>query len=103
MEEPMPGSVAELHDQRLAIMDRIVHELAAECGLDISQGLPATERHRLIYDAEVLVEQWFERVQDGELIAPTSPIETLLAELYDLDTDIHEAMEGGRRPEDKLQ
>lgn len=86
------AKLEDLKDERLALMDRLVHELAAERGVDVSEGIPATERHRLVYDAEILYEQWCERVQDGELIAPVTPIELLLSEIYDFDSDSHDAM-----------
>ena len=43
------------------------------------------------------------RIQDGELVTPGTPLKFLMAELYDLDDDMHEAMEGGRGPYDTLQ
>ena len=84
----------DLHDQRLALMDGIVHALAAERGIDTSQGLSQVDRHRLAYEAELLVEDWLARLADGEIIVPTTPVEMLLAELYDVDSDLIQAKEG---------
>lgn len=66
-------------------------------------GIPPDVRDVLVYDAERAYEEWFARIQDGELATPSTPIEYLLAEIYALDDHLHEAMEGGRSPGDTLQ
>ena len=77
--------------------------LAAERSVDVSEGLAPDIRATLVFDAERAYEDWFERIQDGDLAVPSTPVEFILAEVFALDDVIHEAMESGRKPSDTLQ
>jgi hypothetical protein len=98
----MTTDIDDLQSERAALMSRIVEEMAAERGLDLSEGLPPDTRNVLIYEAERAYEDWFARIQDGELPTPASPVEYLLAEVYALDTKLHKAIESGRGPGDTV-
>jgi hypothetical protein len=93
----------DLDSKRLAIMSGLVDEIAAERGLDPKKGLSPSQRYDLTYHAEVAYEAWSERMEDGETLTPSTPIEYLLAELYALDAELREAMGGGGRPGDPIQ
>ena len=95
--------INDLQSERAALMNRIVDEMASARGIDLSEGIPPDDRRVLIYEAERAYEEWFARIQDGELATPSSPIEYLLAEVYALDDQLHEPMGGGRRAGDTLQ
>ena len=95
--------IEDLQSERTALTSRLVDELAAERGLDLSEGLPPDVRYALVHEIEVVYDKLFMRIQDGELVTPETPLEFLMAELYALDDAMHEAMEGGRGPHDTLQ
>jgi len=97
------ADIFDLHSERAALMNRIVGERATERGIYVPEGVPPDVRNILVHDAERADEEWFARIQDGELATPSTPVEYLLAEVYALDHPPHEAMEGGRGPGDTLQ
>jgi hypothetical protein len=98
-------SLDALHANRAALMERLILEMAVSQGVDVSEGIPP-DRHRYIADdAELAYEDWCERTFHAgkPLLSDGSPLQDLMAELYELDDLIHAMMEGGRKPEDPLQ
>ena len=95
--------IEDLQSERAALMHRLVDELAAERDLDLSEGLAPNLRHALVHEIEVAYDELFMWIQDGELVTPVTPLEFLMSEIYTLDDALHEAMEGGRGPNDTLQ
>lgn len=92
-----------LQSERAALMNCVVDEMAAERGIDVSEGISPDARKVLVYEAERAYEEWFARIQDGDLATPSTPVEYLPAEVYALDDQLHDAMEGGRGHTDILQ
>jgi hypothetical protein len=92
-----------LQSERAALMRRVVDQLAVERGIDLTQGIPPDTRSVLVYEAERAYEDWFGRIQDGELATPMTPVEYLLAEVYALDDQLPDLIDGGRGPSDTLQ
>jgi hypothetical protein len=89
--------------ERAALTNRVVDQMAMERGIDPSQGIPPDVRSVLVYEAERAYEDSFERIEDGELATPATPVEYFLAEVYALDDQLHDLMEGGRGPSNTLQ
>jgi hypothetical protein len=81
----MSTPLDDLNAERISILHRLVDELAIERGLKPSEGLAATTRHELIYRAELAYEAWSQRIQDGDIPTPSTPLEYLLAELCAVD------------------
>jgi hypothetical protein len=84
-------------------MNRVVDQMAAERGMDLSRGIPPDIRSVLTHQAERAYEEWIARIQDGELATPSTPIEFLLAEIYAIDGQLDDTRTGGRGPNDTLQ
>ena len=94
----------ELDARRLALLDRLVHQIAFEQDLDTAEGIPPNLRIRLAYEAERVYADWCGRAKALGRPIPSdgSAVQTILAELYDLDDLVNEIVHGGPRLSDTL-
>lgn len=96
----MAGAI-NLLDHRAALMALLVQALAVKSGFSQGKDLAPNIRRELTLEAEAAVDEFFVRIQD-EFVPPTSPVETLLAEIYDLDGQIFDLMQTEPGPSGRL-
>src|SRR5690349_23777310 len=96
---PWP-SLAELQARRAEVMRRLVDAVAASRGFPERELSPKT-RSELEREAASMADDYFLHALVDHKV-PRTEIETLLAELYEVDGLIFEMTEGGRGPSDSL-
>ena len=93
----------ELNAARARLVDRLINEVAALEGLDLSEGLSPELRRAVADHAELLYEDYTFRRHKRLQVKTDGAVNLLLAQLFDVDSVIDELVHGGRTPDDPLQ
>jgi hypothetical protein len=94
----------ELQADRDALMEWLILAVAANQGVDVSDGIPEDQRRFIAEEAEYAYDEWcFKSIKASKpLVSDGSQIQNIMAELYELDDLVHAMTDGGREPDDPL-